>query len=217
MSCSRHIFNCCIFFLTRHTLCMNAGLVWTRRGICSRCALVTPLGLESLSFTSHFMQLTTACSYIQYLRCWSSFPYSCGQHEWLCHVDWLQGYMGDVPCPHWIASAALRTLLVAGSASIALLVPFFAYLMSLIGAASSMTVCVVLPCICYGKLMKDKLCIAQWLLLGATCSFGSALACIGTYGAIMRIHHAGGSGWHCNACWYQSIECRMCIVPIDIL
>lgn len=93
--------------------------------------------------------------------------------------------------PSWGLSAALRTLLVAITASIALLLPFFALLMSLIGAASSMTICVVMPCICYGKLMKDTLSVSEWLMLGVTCSFGISIACVGTYGSILQLYHAG--------------------------
>ena len=89
------------------------------------------------------------------------------------------------------ASVAIRTLLVAGTASIALLIPFFAFFMSLIGAASSMIVCVVLPCVCYGTLMRGTLGAMQWFVLGVTFSLGTTLACIGTYGSILQIYHAG--------------------------
>ena len=65
-----------------------------------------------------------------------------------------------------------------------------------------MTICVIVPCFCYGaialeayrneKRMVNKMDVAEMLAVSTTCGFGIVLACVGTYGSIIRIHQAGG-------------------------
>lgn len=77
---------------------------------------------------------------------------------------------------------------MAGSACVAISIPFFAYLMSFIGAASSMTVCVILPCICYWSLMRGRLSVMRTAILGSVLVFGLIMASVGTYGSILRMY-----------------------------
>lgn len=50
----------------------------------------------------------------------------------------------------------IRTLLVATQVIVALAVPFFGYLMSLVGALLSATASLTIPCLCYLKISRTK-------------------------------------------------------------
>jgi vesicular inhibitory amino acid transporter len=72
-----------------------------------------------------------------------------------------------------LASAGLRTALLAGVLLVALCLPFFGIVMSIIGAVFSMSISIVLPCVFYHRLCRP--------------GPAGAAAClaIGTFGAVV--------------------------------
>lgn len=82
----------------------------------------------------------------------------------------------------------IRTLLVISTVVVALTVPFFAYLMALIGSFLSSTASMVLPCICYLKIFKasssSKL---ELVIVGAISVVGVIVAIVGTYTSLWQI------------------------------
>lgn len=81
----------------------------------------------------------------------------------------------------------LRSALVASTLLIALSVPFFALVMSLIGSLLAMLVTYILPCACFLAILKTKV---TWYQITA-CSFiiivGVSCACVGTYSSLSGI------------------------------
>ncbi|KAM0845942.1 hypothetical protein ACQ4PT_056016 [Festuca glaucescens] len=81
----------------------------------------------------------------------------------------------------------LRSALVISTLIVALLVPFFALVMALIGSLLSMLVTYILPCACFLAILKKKVTWYQ----AAVCSFiivvGVTCACVGTYSSISGI------------------------------
>ncbi|OVA08994.1 Amino acid transporter [Macleaya cordata] len=59
-------------------------------------------------------------------------------------------------------SLMVRTMLLISTVLVALAVPFFGALMSLVGASLSATASLILPCICYLKIMKDVAACRRW-------------------------------------------------------
>ncbi|XP_047080657.1 amino acid transporter AVT1C-like [Lolium rigidum] len=81
----------------------------------------------------------------------------------------------------------LRSALVISTLAVALLVPFFALVMALIGSLFAMLVTYILPCACFLAILKAK---ATWHQVVA-CSFiivvGVTCACVGTYSSVSGI------------------------------
>ena len=71
---------------------------------------------------------------------------------------------------------------------VALVVPFFGYLMTLVGAFLSVTASVILPCLCYLKISGAyrKYGIEMIAILGIV-SIGFIVAAIGTYVSLVQI------------------------------
>ncbi|KAF3794209.1 Vacuolar amino acid transporter 1 [Nymphaea thermarum] len=92
-----------------------------------------------------------------------------------------------------ITSLLTRTTLVASTALVALAVPFFGYMMALIGSFLSITVSVLFPCICYLKICKgyrrSKLEVATIAVIMVV---GCLIAIEGTYSSLQKIiQHLG--------------------------
>lgn len=87
----------------------------------------------------------------------------------------------------YVVSLLIRTLLVFSTLVIALAVPYFGSVMSLIGSSLVMLVSLILPCVCYIQLSKDQ--ITRFQL--AACSFiivvGLISAVFGTYSALTNM------------------------------
>ncbi|KAM0952814.1 putative amino acid transporter, transmembrane domain-containing protein [Dioscorea sansibarensis] len=85
-------------------------------------------------------------------------------------------------------SVLIRTLLLISTILIALTVPFFGYLMAFIGSFLSVTVSVIIPCICYIKIYQYYR--ENWLhksiIVGITL-FGFLVALVGTYTSVVNI------------------------------
>lgn len=82
----------------------------------------------------------------------------------------------------------LRTILVFSTVTVALTLPLFGYLMSLVGAFLSVSACIIIPCLCflkisgiYQRLSFELLVIAGILVMGVS------IMIIGTYTALLEI------------------------------
>ncbi|KAL9424642.1 hypothetical protein AB3S75_031709 [Citrus x aurantiifolia] len=85
-------------------------------------------------------------------------------------------------------SLLISTPLVISTVIVALVVPFFGYLMTLVGAFLSVTASVILPCLCYLKISGAyrKYGIEMIAILGIV-SIGFIVAAIGTYVSLVQI------------------------------
>ncbi|KAE9619122.1 putative amino acid transporter, transmembrane domain-containing protein [Lupinus albus] len=89
---------------------------------------------------------------------------------------------------HKLSSVLISTTLVISTVIVALTVPFFAYLTSLVGAFLSITASIILPCSCYlkisgtyNKLGIETVAIAIIILLGVV------IGIFGTWTSIVQI------------------------------
>ncbi|KAJ1271343.1 hypothetical protein BS78_06G121700 [Paspalum vaginatum] len=76
-------------------------------------------------------------------------------------------------------SMAVRTLLVLSTVAVALAVPFFGYLMALVGSLLSVGASMLLPCVCYVGVAAIVAILALGSLVGVT----------GTYSSLVQIIH----------------------------
>lgn len=85
-------------------------------------------------------------------------------------------------------SLLIRTILVFSTVVIASVIPFFGDLMALSGSLLGMSVCVLLPCICYIKIFQASRCGRVELvpLIGILLT-GSFIAIVGTYSSLREI------------------------------
>ena len=94
---------------------------------------------------------------------------------------------------HWkernfiMCGILIRTLLVVSTVGIAIAIPFFAYIMALVGSFLSITVAITIPCICYLRLFSKE--VVLWEKGLILCILALALvACIdGTYTSLLEI------------------------------
>ncbi|XP_062106646.1 amino acid transporter AVT1I-like [Humulus lupulus] len=78
--------------------------------------------------------------------------------------------------------------LVISSVIVALLVPFFASLMSLVGAFLSVTASIIIPCLCYLKISGIyRTFNSEMVLVAITILMGVAVTIIGTYTSVLDI------------------------------
>ncbi|KAK9061278.1 hypothetical protein SSX86_018458 [Deinandra increscens subsp. villosa] len=84
-------------------------------------------------------------------------------------------------------SVLLRTALVISTLVVALSIPFFGLVFSLIGSLMTMLVTLILPCVCYMSILKGKITRFQ----GSLCVFiivvGTVSSVIGTYTSVWEI------------------------------
>lgn len=80
----------------------------------------------------------------------------------------------------------LRTGLVATQVIVALVVPFFGYLMSLVGAFLSITASITLPCLCYLKISGNYV-RGEGILVVGTVALSILIAIFGTYTSLVQI------------------------------
>ncbi|KAL2898626.1 Amino acid transporter AVT1I [Bienertia sinuspersici] len=85
-------------------------------------------------------------------------------------------------------SVLIRTGLVASQVIIALAVPFFGQLISLVGAFLSVTASITLPCSCYLKISANNLGREKILVIG-TIVFSLLIAVFGTYTSLVQLIH----------------------------
>ena len=85
-------------------------------------------------------------------------------------------------------SLLIRTLLLISTVIIALLIPFFGYVMAFIGSFLSIMVSVVLPCVCYLKIFKASRKFGFELVSNiGILIIGVVIAVMGTYQSVHDI------------------------------
>ncbi|XP_024975891.1 amino acid transporter AVT1I-like isoform X3 [Cynara cardunculus var. scolymus] len=85
-------------------------------------------------------------------------------------------------------SILIRTVLVISTVLVALALPFFGYLMSLVGAFLSVTASITLPCLCYLKISGAYRRLGfESVFIGFIVFVGILVAVIGTYTSLVDI------------------------------
>ena len=80
----------------------------------------------------------------------------------------------------------VRTLLVISQVFVALVVPFFGYLMTLVGAFLSLSASITIPCLCYLKIFGFSFKGEIMLVIG-TILLSIVIAMFGTYSSLVQI------------------------------
>ncbi|KAM6548033.1 hypothetical protein CsatB_019709 [Cannabis sativa] len=81
----------------------------------------------------------------------------------------------------------LRTALVASSVCAAFLLPFFGLVMALIGSLLSILVAIIMPALCFVKIMGKKATTFQIVSSVAIAGLGIVCAIMGTYSSLLQI------------------------------
>ncbi|RWR81604.1 vacuolar amino acid transporter 1 [Cinnamomum micranthum f. kanehirae] len=89
-------------------------------------------------------------------------------------------------------SIAIRTALVLSTLVVALSIPFFGFLMALIGSFLSMIVALIFPCASYLKIMRGRVTRLQVTACALIIMVGVVCSCFGSYSAIKRIADSMG-------------------------
>lgn len=85
-------------------------------------------------------------------------------------------------------SLFIRTSLVLSTVVVALVIPFFGYLMSLVGAFLSSTASIILPCLCFLKISGTYRRFGfEQLILGGIVFMGIFIMIVGTYTSVVEI------------------------------
>lgn len=85
-------------------------------------------------------------------------------------------------------SILIRTVIVISTVVVALTIPFFGYVMAFIGAFLSVTVSMLLPCLCYLRIDKSaRRFELELVLIVGILIVGSSVGIIGTYTSIKQI------------------------------
>ncbi|KAK1421226.1 hypothetical protein QVD17_23406 [Tagetes erecta] len=84
-------------------------------------------------------------------------------------------------------SILIRTGLVLSILVVALSIPFFGLVMSLIGSLLTMLVTLILPCVCFLSILKGKITWFQRSLCVLIIVIGTIASAIGTYTSISEI------------------------------
>lgn len=82
-------------------------------------------------------------------------------------------------------SCCIRTLLVLSTVFVAVLLPFFGYVMAFIGSFLSMFLCVIFPAWCYLKLVGHKIRLAEKLFCIFISLVGIVCCITGTYSSVV--------------------------------
>nr|GFD31692.1 amino acid transporter AVT1I-like [Tanacetum cinerariifolium] len=85
-------------------------------------------------------------------------------------------------------SCLLRTSLVISTVFVALVVPYFGYVMAFIGASLSIAVSILFPCLCYWKIVIGlKKFRVEIIMILIILLIGTLVAVVGTYTALTDI------------------------------
>lgn len=92
-----------------------------------------------------------------------------------------------------MSSFLIRTILMISTVIVALSLPFFGYLMSLVGALLSATTSITIPCLCYLKITGIYRRIGvEVVIVGLVVLSGLVVAVVGTYVSLVDIiNHLG--------------------------
>ena len=99
-------------------------------------------------------------------------------------------------------SILIRTLLLISTVIVALVIPFFGLLMALIGSILSVTVSILLPCLCYLKIFESykRLGLELVIILGVVV-LALSVGVMGTYSSLKRwwnIFESCNTGFECG-------------------
>ncbi|PIA54701.1 hypothetical protein AQUCO_00900933v1 [Aquilegia coerulea] len=86
-----------------------------------------------------------------------------------------------------LVSVFIRTMLALSTLLVSLTIPFFSYVMALIGSFYSMLICLILPSACYLKIHRGRVDRFQTALCILIIIIGMACGCVGSYSAIKKI------------------------------
>lgn len=87
----------------------------------------------------------------------------------------------------WVIGITIRTMLVISTIIVALIVPFFGYVMAFTGSFLSITVSVLFPCLCYLKLSGLKKCRFETGIIITIFGLGLLVGLMGTYISVKDI------------------------------
>lgn len=87
-----------------------------------------------------------------------------------------------------LTNISISTALVISTVIVAITVPFFGDLMSLVGAILSVTASILLPCLCYLKISGayKKFCVETVVIVGIILT-GVVIGIFGTYTSVLKI------------------------------
>lgn len=97
--------------------------------------------------------------------------------------NWFPWYCNKKPFNIFISTALLMSTVI-----VALAVPLFGYLMSLVGAFLSATASIILPCLCYLKISGTYRRLGcEVVVIGGILVLGVAVVIFGTYTSLLQI------------------------------
>ncbi|PKI36825.1 hypothetical protein CRG98_042774 [Punica granatum] len=98
-------------------------------------------------------------------------------------IEEVRPFQGSRPI-----SVLIRTMIVISTVIVALTIPFFGYVMAFIGAFLSVTVSLLLPCLCYLRIQKAARTFGiELVVIGCIVVAGVVLGAVGTYTSLKQI------------------------------
>jgi vesicular inhibitory amino acid transporter len=88
---------------------------------------------------------------------------------------------------HVIWSMYIQKMLVARTVNIAIAVPFFGYLMALIGSFLTSSISIIIPCILYLKIFRRRVSGPDIVIIMIILLFGVISCVVGTYSSLLKI------------------------------
>lgn len=97
-----------------------------------------------------------------------------------------------LPPNSWLVlwGTGIRTLLVISTVAVAVALPYFGYLMALIGSLLSCSVSIIIPSICYLKLFGASISKHEMSLIFIILILGTVTGIVGTYSSLQNIANA---------------------------
>ncbi|XP_020101374.1 vacuolar amino acid transporter 1-like [Ananas comosus] len=87
----------------------------------------------------------------------------------------------------YLIAVSIRTALVISTVIVALAVPFFGFVMALLGSVFTMLVALILPCLCYLTIQRRSLNLLQVCVCIVIIMVGVVCSCIGSYSSIKQM------------------------------
>ncbi|CAL5092871.1 unnamed protein product [Urochloa decumbens] len=88
---------------------------------------------------------------------------------------------------NYLVGMSVRTCLVLSTVAVALLFPYFALVMALLGSVFTMLVALILPCACYLSIKKGAVPLWEIILCIIIIMIGVVCACVGSYTSINQM------------------------------
>ncbi|XP_072976289.1 amino acid transporter AVT1C-like [Typha angustifolia] len=87
----------------------------------------------------------------------------------------------------YLTAVSIRTILVLSNVVVALALPFFGFVMALLGSVFTMLVALILPCVCYLTIQRRSVNALQVSTCISIIMVGVACSCIGSYTSIKQM------------------------------